>query len=408
MTFTKQPLRLGLGLMTVLGIGLGLYFWLGPGSGKAVTYVTTPARSGEVIRTIVTTGTVNPVATVTVGSYVSGVIQSWSCDFNAQVTKGQKCAKIDPRPYQTILEQDSAALASAEAQVRKDQAALAYARVDFARAQRLQKSGAVSKDSVDAARNVLDQAEAQISLDLANVAQRKASLDAAQVNLDYTDILAPVDGTVISRNIEIGQTVAASFQTPTLFLIATDLTRMQIDTNVSESDIGEAREGQTATFTVEAFPGRTFKGKVRQVRRAPISVQNVITYNVVIDVDNADRALLPGLTANVRIISAEAQDALVVPATALRFSPSTEKAEKAAKAKGGEDKADTGRVWILRGDVPAAVEVRAGVGNAAEVAVEGDLKPGDLVITGEAGPEAGDKAGGRAGPSGQRSPMSRF
>lgn len=405
MNVLKQPLRLGLGLMALVGLGLAGYFLLGAGGEKAASFVTTPARTGDVVRTIVTTGTVNPVATVTVGSYVSGVIQSWTCDFNTRVTKGQKCAKIDPRPYQTILEQDTAALASAEAQVRKDRAALAYAKVDSERAQRLQKSGAVSKDTVDAARNVLDQAEAQISLGLANVAQRQASLDAAQVNLDYTDILAPVDGTVISRNIEIGQTVAASFQTPTLFLIATDLTRMQIDTNVSESDIGEAREGQTATFTVEAFPGRTFRGTVRQVRRAPISVQNVITYNVVIDVDNADQALLPGLTANVRIITAEANGALVVPAPALRFTPAD-----GGKAKRG-DEADTGtgaQVWILREGAPLAVAVETGVASTSEVAVVGDLKPGDLVITGEASSAPAPRTGGPGGPSGPRSPMPRL
>ena len=405
MRMMKQPLSLGLALLAVLGLGLGGYFLLGAGEGKAASYVTIPAKTGDVIRTIVTTGTVNPVATVTVGSYVSGVIQSWSCDFNTRVTKGQKCAKIDPRPYQTILEQDTAALASAEAQVRKDRAALAYAKVDFERAQRLQKSGAVSKDAVDVARNMLDQAEAQISLDLANVAQRQASLDAAQVNLDYTDILAPVDGTVISRNIEIGQTVAASFQTPTLFLIATDLTRMQIDTNVSESDIGEAREGQMATFTVEAFPGRTFTGKVRQVRRAPISVQNVITYNVVIDVDNADQALLPGLTANVRIITAEAREVLVIPAPALRFAPATGK-----KSTRGEepDSGNQPQIWILRDDTPLAIAVEVGVANTSEVAVTGDLKPGDLVITGEASSVKGDRTGGPGGPGGPRSPMPRL
>jgi HlyD family secretion protein len=189
---------------------------------------------------------------------------------------------------------------------------------------------------------------------------------------------------VISRNIEVGQTVAASFQTPTLFLIATDLTKMQIDTNVSESDIGEAREGQAATFSVEAYPGRTFKGKVRQVRRAPISVQNVVTYNVVIDVDNADLALLPGLTANVRIITAEARDVLTVPAPALRFAPTRARQDDGRKSGARKDAAsETPRVWVLRDGRPHPVAVTPGVASTTQVAVEGEIAEGDQVITGE-------------------------
>ena len=260
---------------------------------------------GPVVRAITTTGAVDPVITVEVGAYVSGTLISISCDYNTQVKAGQLCAKIDPRPYQVVVDQDTANLGTARAQLEKDRASLAYAKVAYERDSRLLARGVVSQDTVDNEKSVLGQATAQIELDEATIRQREAELHAAQVNLDYTNISSPVDGTVVSRNVTIGQTVAASFQTPTLFLIAQDLTKMQVDTNVSESDVGTARVGQRSTFTVEAYPGRTFTGQVSQIREAPITVQNVVTYDVVIAVDNADLALLPGMTANTRIVTAE-------------------------------------------------------------------------------------------------------
>jgi HlyD family secretion protein len=403
MILNRTWVRVAVGVVVLAALGGGVAVWTGVGRAPAPTYTIVPISRGDVARTIITTGTISPVATVTVGSYVSGVIQSWSCDYNTKVEPGQVCAKIDPRPYQTIVDQDRAALASAEAQLKKDQAALAYAKVNLARDLRLLKAGAVSQDTVDNDRNVHDQAEAQVNLAIANVAQRKATLEAALVNLDYTDIVAPVEGTVISRNIEVGQTVAASFQTPTLFLIATDLTKMQIDTNVSESDIGEAREGQAATFSVEAYPGRTFTGTVRQVRRAPISVQNVITYNVVIDVENPDLALLPGLTANVRIITAEAKDALVVPAPALRYAPSETRQGGGQKPGTRKDAATKSpRVWVLRDGKPQPIDVEPGVASATQVAITRGLSEGDQVITGEVAPA------GEAKRAAVRPPMPRF
>ena len=246
--------------------------------------------------------------TIIVGTYVSGVIQELSCDYNTQVKRGQTCAKIDPRPYQSMVDQGKANLAVAKAQLEKDKASLVYAKLTLERHATLVQTNAVSRDAYDNAKSVYDQALAQITFDEATIQQRQAVLDAAQVNLDYTNIISPVDGTVVSRNVTMGQTVAASFQTPTLFLIATDLTKMQVDANVSESDIGGIRNGNKATFTVDAYSRRAFEGTVTQVRQSPQTVQNVVTYDVVVSVDNSDLALKPGLTAATRIIVDQRSD----------------------------------------------------------------------------------------------------
>jgi HlyD family secretion protein len=408
---------------TALGLilvsALGYTFWRRAPQQPA--YVTAEVTRGPVVRTITTTGAVDPVITVEVGAYVSGTIQACYCDYNTKVTAGQLCAKIDPRPYQVVVDQDAANLANAQAQLKKDQASLAYAKVSYGRDQGLLGHGIVSRDAVDNDKSVYDQAVAQLKVDESTIQQRQAELHAAQVNLDYTNIISPVDGTVVARNITIGQTVAASFQTPTLFLIAQDLTKMQVDTNVSETDVGNAKVGQKASFTVEAYPGRTFWGTVAQVREAPITVQNVVTYDVVVSVDNPDFALLPGMTANTRIVTDERDDVLRVPLKALRFAPrGVEQAE--AHARSGADEhahgdadartrsdADTGGgrdrpggrrkrdadagVWLLRDGTPGRVPVVTGLTDTsfAEVA-EGDLKPGDRVIVDQVSheqPEAG-------------------
>ena len=249
-----------------------------------VRYTTAPVTRGNVTRMVTATGTVNPELTIIVGSYVSGVIQQLYCDYNTRVKAGQVCAKIDPRPYQTVVDQDKANLAVAKAQLEKDKANLAYTKLKYERDSYLAERRAVSQDAADVAKNTYDQAQAQIGLDEATIAQRQAELEAAEVNLGYTNIISPVDGTVVSRNVTMGQTVAASFQTPTLFLIASDLTRMEVDTNVSESDIGGIKEGSKASFTVDAFPRRTFEGVVTQVRQSPQNVQNVVTFDVVVGV----------------------------------------------------------------------------------------------------------------------------
>jgi HlyD family secretion protein len=353
---------------------------------RAPAYVTATATVGPIARTVTTTGTINPVLTIIVGSYVSGVIQSISCDFNTQVKKGQVCARIDPRPYQTVVASAQANLANARAQLARDQAALAYAKATYQRDVSLAGSGYVSRDALDAARSAYDEAAAQIVLDRADIASHQAALDTAQVNLGYTDIVSPVDGTVVSRNVTVGQTVAASFQTPTLFLIATDMTRMQVDTNVSETDIGSIRQGQRASFHVESYPDRQFDATVVQVRQAPQTIQNVVTYDVVLGVDNRDQRLKPGMTATVRIVVDARAHVLRVPDQALRYSPSNMAAPTHLNGKK--------QVWTLADGRPVAVAVTLGLDDDSFSEVTaGALKPGQAVIVGERGAAATPAAG---------------
>jgi HlyD family secretion protein len=363
----------------VVAAGAGLA-WRAFDKPAAPKYVTVRVAKGDVIRTVVTTGSVNPVVTVQVGSYVSGPVKSLHCDFNTKVKAGQLCAKIDPRNYQVALDQAKANLSSARAQLEKDKASLAYAKVNYERDRGLVARGIVSQDTVDADKSAYEQAAAQVKLDEATIAQRQAALEGAQVNLDYTDIVSPVDGVVVSRNVDVGQTVAASFQTPTLFLIAKDLTKMQVDTNVSETDIGRVKLGDKATFTVEAYPKVTFEGRVTQVRKAPITVQNVVTYDAVIGVDNPELLLLPGMTANAKIITAQRDGVLRVPEQALRFEPQgLPKSDGRNAARGAQRGA---RVWVLKDGAPVAVPVTVGLddGTWAEI-TGGRLAEGDAVIT---------------------------
>jgi HlyD family secretion protein len=384
----------GLVLLAVVA-AIGVAWWLTTAEAP-ISYTTAPVKRGDVTRAVIATGTVNPVLTIIVGSYVSGVIQQLYCDYNTQVKMGQVCAKIDPRPYQTIVDQSKANLAIAKAQLQKDKAALAYAKLGLERATKLVQTNAVSQDTFDNAKSTYDQAQAQITFDEATIQQRQAALDAAQVNLDYTDIVSPVDGTVVSRNVTMGQTVAASFQTPTLFLIATDLNKMQVDTNVSESDIGGIKDGNKAIFTVDAFPKRTFEGTVAQVRQSPQTVQNVVTYDVVVSVDNTDRALKPGMTAANRIVVDQRRDVLRVPSQAFRYAPVTEDGTRRSGTSGRTRPAAQGRVWVLRDGKPVRVAVTAGLDDDTftEI-VKGELKADDLVIIAEQRTNSGKLAAPR-------------
>jgi len=271
-------------------------------------YITAGLTRGTVERRITATGTVNPVLTIIIGSYVSGVISSMSCDYNTRVRKGQLCANIDARPYQAALDQ-------AEGQLMRDQAQLKGARVDLERYRDSLARNALAQQTYDDQLALVHQLEGSVKLD-------QGAAEAARVNLEYTRITSPVDGTVVARNITIGQTVAASFQTPTLFLIATDLTKMEVDTNVSESDVGAVKQGDPARFTVEAYTDRSFQGSVVQVRQAPQTLQNVVTYDVVVGVDNTGLLLLPGMTATVAIVTSSRADVLRLPDQALRYQPS--------------------------------------------------------------------------------------
>ena len=350
------------------------WYWNSRPAGTS--YVTLPVSRGRIERTVTATGTVNPVLTITVGSYVSGVIQDISCDFNTVVRMGQLCARIDPRPYQMIVEQERASLATARAQLQKDQANLAYADLAAQRQADLLAKQATSQDSADIAVNSLRQAQAQVALDQAAIQQHQAQLDAAEVNLGYTSIVAPVDGIVVSRNVTIGQTVAASFQTPTLFLIATDLSTMQVDTNVSESDIGGIRAGNKARFTVDAFPARTFEGKVAQVRQAPQTVQNVVTYDVVVQVGNKEQLLKPGMTATMRIVTDSRANVLRVPNQALRYAPGGTGGTHGQPQPGSQ-------VWLLEDGRPRAAPVRIGLDDDNHTEITSGLSEGAAVIVSE-------------------------
>jgi len=381
----RRALLAGAGL---LAVGAGVAAYWGTRREPPVHYATAPVSRGIVERAVSASGTVNPVLTIIVGSYVSGVIVRQYCDYNTQVKKGQLCAQIDPRPYQMLVDQAKADLATARAQLTKDRANLAYLKITYERDSGLLKRGIVSQDTLDSAKSAYDQGQAQVALDQATIQQKEAALKAAQINLEYTDIRSPVNGTVVSRNITIGQTVAASFQTPTLFLIATDLTQMEVDTNISEADIGGMREGDRTTFTVEAFPGRPFEGRVVQVRQAPQTVQNVVTYDVVIGVDNKDLLLKPGMTATTRIIVARRENVVRVPDQALRFAPSRLPQAQPSSAPGdkpeAQDARQGGSVWMLRDGQPQRVAVKLGLDDDSYSEVlEGKLAVGDQLIVGE-------------------------
>jgi HlyD family secretion protein len=263
--------------------------------------VAAPIERGRTTPVVKARGTVNPVAVVVVGSHVSGIVEQVNCDYNTVVGRGQLCAKIDPRQFQAAVDVAKANLAVSRAQLQKDQAVLAYAKVNYERNAQLVVTNATSQDIVDLAKSRYGEARAQIDLDEGTIQLQQAQLAAAEVNLGYTNIVSPVDGVVIARNVATGETVAASYQTPKLFTIANDLREMRVYANVAEADIGRLKVGQAASFTVDAYPERTFPSTVLEIRRAAEVVQNLVTYPVIISAANADQALLPGMTANVRI-----------------------------------------------------------------------------------------------------------
>jgi HlyD family secretion protein len=377
-------------IAAALLITAGVALWWMTERRQEPRYVTAQVDRGSVIRSVTATGTVNPVIVVQVGTYDSGPIIAIYADFNSPVKAGQLIAKIDPRPFTVKVHQAEAALGNAQAQLGKDQADLAYKKLTFERDAKLHAENVISQDTLDNARSAFQQAVSAVALDRSTVKQQEASLEEAQVNLGYTNIISPVDGTVVSRNVDVGQTVAASFQTPTLFLIAKDLTQMQVDTNVSESDIGNVREGETAEFGVDAFPDRVFEGTLGQVRQVPISVQNVTTYDVVVNVPNPEFLLKPGMTANVTITTARRNDVLRVPIQALRFSP-TSLSPMSLSATSPVPTSPAGsherRVWVADGSVIRPVSIVAGLddGHYVEV-VSGDLRPGESVVTAESRP----------------------
>ena len=337
---------------------------------------------GPVTALVTATGTINPVISVQVGSQVSGIVKKLYADFNVVVREGQLLAEIDVEPFEAKLNQAKANLLTAHANLDKARTTEEQRQLDLRRTAELRPQGFVSQSDLDIAKTNYRDAQAQVQVMKAQVAQAEAALKSAELDLSHTKITSPVNGIVVSRNVEMGQTVAATFQAPTLFVIAQDLTQMQVDTNVSESDIGAIREGKDAEFTVDAYPNRLFHGQVVQVRNAPLSIQNVVTYDVVINVDNRELDLKPGMTANVSIITAHKDKALRVPNAALRF-----------RMPGSEPEVKGPQMWTLDAQGrPHPVQIKPGIADPMFTeALDGDLHEGDLVIVGfeTAGPGTG-------------------
>jgi HlyD family secretion protein len=370
-------------IIAVLAAGLIAWMVRAPKNEPETKYLTVPLEKGTLRAEINSSGTLKPMVEVLVGSQVSGTIKALYADFESQVTKGQLIALIDPDMFQAKAEQANADLEAAKAALVKAEVTAADELISHTRNEGLIKQQSISQSEYDKSKARLDAAQAQVLVEKAKVVQMKAKRDEMELQLRYCRIEAPVSGAVVARNMDVGQTVTASFQTPVLFKIAEDLSRMQVHTNVDEADIGRVRVEQSATFTVPAFPDEQFTASVTQIRNDPKIEQNVVTYNVILDVDNRDQKLRPGMTASVTILLSEVKDALIAPEQAFRFTPPVRTTNKdAAQPKLPELKAGERRLWKLEGeDEIRPVTVRTGVSGIEKVQVFSDeLKPGDRLV----------------------------
>jgi HlyD family secretion protein len=410
-------------------------------------YFTAKVEQGDIRQVIEATGTINPVTLVQVGSQVSGMISKLYVDFNSKVKQGQVIAEIDPKLFQGAvlqaqadLQNAQASLTAAKANLAKDQATLQQNKLDYQRAASLVPPGVMSQQQLDQAKATYDAISAQVGSDRANVqqaeaqvAQKTASLKVAQTNLDYTIIRAPINGTVVNRNMDIGQTVAASLQAPTLFTIAQDLTKMYVYAKTDEGDVGQIRPGQSADFQVDAFPKEVFHGIVSQVRMNATTVQNVVTYDTIVEFNNPDLKLFPGMTAYVSIPVAAVTNVVKIPNAALRYkpdllaekvqelyskygialprtAPASKQAERSSQPGGGVRErptpsvnsavSDTAIVWRLLADKSLQpVQIHIGLTDHTYTAlVSGDIKPGEELVTGTAAAKAASSGPGLAGP----------
>ena len=372
-------------------------WWLWPGRAQDETggFRTGAVELGDVRVVISATGTLRATTTVAVGSQVSGQVQSVAVDFNDRVTRGQAIAMLDPAPFQTRLKQAQADLASARASVNEAKATQRNAEADYARKSDLLARQLIARSDADLATAVREQARARVASAQAAVQQRQAGVDNAQLDVAWTVIRSPVDGVILLRAVEPGQTVAASFQTPVLFQIAEDLAQMQIDLSIDEADVGQIKEGLSVSFTVDAFPDRQFTGEVKQVRLSATSNANVISYPVVVQVDNADQSLLPGMTASAEIVVSRRDGVLRAPNAALRYTPP---GEEAALAAGGG-----GRGGLME-DLPRvadSLQLDAVQRAAFDGALEGVRERAAARMAGRAQANTGGGWGGRGGPGGQ-------
>jgi HlyD family secretion protein len=410
---------LWLAVLVVLAAA-GVAYWRYRESHKPpeAVYKTAPVEKRHIVGKVTASGTLSAIVTVLVGTQVSGRVSKLYADYNSHVKKGELVAKIDPQLFEAALQQANANYLQAKAGVVSAKAAARGADLQFARTKALKEANLAAQQDLDTAEATVGTTHAAIDAANAQLAQAAAQLNTAQVNLSYTSIISPIDGVVISRSVDTGQTVAASLSAPTLFTIAQDLTKMQVDTSVSEGDVGRLQVDMKTYFTVDSFPGQRFVGTIRQIRNAATTVQNVVTYDAVIDVDNTDLRLRPGMTANVTIVYEERRDVLAVSNAALRFRPppslagsssgehehggaggagqhrhphgagSAAAAGDPPEAKEGKDGKDAPAaieakiVWVMRGSViPVAVTVHVGLtdGTVTEI-VDGDLKEGDQVV----------------------------
>lgn len=337
---------------------------------KKIYYRTTKIDKCTITEIVEASGTINPVNIVSVGSTVSGLMKEIYVDYNTEVKKGQLLAQIDPANFQASVDQNTAQIRNAEANLAKLKAQMVYAEKTYNRYKNLYAKNFIAKSELDQAESDYLAQKASVGAQQASIAQARANYNTAMTNLGYTKIIAPVDGTIISRDIDVGQPVAASFQAPELFTIAQDLTQMQIEVNVSEADIGEVKEGQDVKYTLDGYPDSTFRGKVTQVRLDSTTTSNVVTYTVIVSVNNEDLKLKPGMTANVSIITKKSTDVKCVPSMALKFSPDTS----------GQKYQNQG-IWILEKGKPKRIDIKEGASDDSHIEIISDkLQIGDEVI----------------------------
>ncbi|CAG0942196.1 Macrolide export protein MacA [Candidatus Brocadiaceae bacterium] len=365
------------------------------GNKESIQYKTEKIERDTISKYITATGTINPVRTVIIGSQVTGLISKLYVDFNSEVKSGQIVAQIDPVPFEHQVKRAEATLATAIASLEKAKVNSRNNSRNYHRSKRLFAKKVVSIEELDAARTTYQAGLADVKLAESQVLQAKAALEIAKTDLEHTVIVSPLNGIVISRNVDVGQTVVSSFQTPTLFNIAEDLVHMQVNTNVDEADIGMVQVGQNAKFTVDAFPEDFFEGKVSEIRMSPIIFQNVVTYDTIINVDNSSLKLKPGMTANTSILVASAENVLRVPNAALRYTPSEIlKGDVDRKALVDRKFAKkTGlHIWVLDKGKLKQVAVKLGIGDDSFTEIlEGDVKEGQEVVIGETLPKTAEK-----------------
>lgn len=376
--------KLALWGIILLGAG-GLVYGC---SGKEESrYETQKLERGKIIQKITASGIINPISTVNIGTQVSGSISEIFVDYNSAVKKGQLLAQIDPALFEATVAQRRAALDIAKAEVEVSKNDIVYYKKHLERIKKLNSSRYSADKELESAQRDYDNAIVQLKLQEAQVKQAEAQLNSAEIDLHYTKIVSPVDGIVVSKEVEVGQTVAASFQTPTLFNVAEDLTKMQIEASIVEADISKVKDGQKVEFSVDGYPDEVFVGEVTQVRNQAITTSNVVTYEVIIEIDNSAQKLKPGMTANVEIITAEKDDALLAPNKALRFYMEDENGQTQRYRDKG--------IWVMDGETPRRITIKTGISDDEETeVVSADLREGmDVILEKSGGAEKSGQCG---------------